>query len=54
MSRAKQIFSAGDTPGKGAYICKRCGKCVGIDDETVALPLCPQCQGTDFVKMHCT
>ncbi len=46
--------TAGESPGKGLYICKNCGQSVGIDNDRYPLPLCPKCQGSEYSKVSGT
>jgi DNA-directed RNA polymerase subunit RPC12/RpoP len=43
--------TTGEKPGKGTYKCVRCGQTVTLDDDTDTLPPCPNCDGTEFVKI---
>ncbi|WBL16858.1 zinc ribbon-containing protein [Sutcliffiella sp. NC1] len=38
----------GEKPGKGTYVCKKCGSSLYLDDHTDTLPPCPKCHNTDF------
>ena len=38
----------GEKPGKGVYICKKCGTKVNLDDQTDTLPPCPKCSHTEY------
>ena len=42
------MSTTGEKPGKGIYICKKCGQSVVLDDHTDSLPPCPRCSGTEF------
>jgi len=42
--------TTGEKPGKGVYICKKCGQKVVLDDSTDTLPPCPHCNHTEFKK----
>lgn len=43
-------YSTGEKPGKGTYICTKCGQRVVLDDNTDTLPPCPKCNGTEYTK----
>jgi ribosomal protein S27AE len=38
----------GETPEKGEYKCKNCGKQLTLDEEKDRLPPCPECHKTEF------
>lgn len=42
----------GEKPGKGTYMCKKCGTIVKLDDSTDRLPPCPKCNGTEFIRIR--
>jgi hypothetical protein len=42
------MYRCGEKPGKGTYICIKCGQRVTLDDDTDTLPPCPSCQGCDY------
>jgi DNA-directed RNA polymerase subunit RPC12/RpoP len=42
------MSTTGEKPGKGTYICIKCGQVVVLDDNTDTLPPCPKCSGTKF------
>lgn len=42
------MSTTGEKPGKGPYICKKCGQVVVLDDTSDTLPPCPKCSGTEF------
>lgn len=42
--------TTGEKPGKGTYVCKKCGEDVVLDDHTDTLPPCPTCQHTEYRK----
>lgn len=44
------MATTGEKPGKGTYICKKCGHHLVLDDATDTLPPCPWCSGTEFWK----
>ncbi|WP_435790919.1 zinc ribbon-containing protein [Clostridium sp.] len=44
------IYKTGEKPGKGTYICTKCGQKVVLYDTTDTLPPCPKCNGTEFRK----
>ncbi|KYM49768.1 rubredoxin-like protein [Fusobacterium necrophorum subsp. funduliforme] len=43
-------YTTGEKPGKGVYICKKCGQTVRLDDNTDTLPPCPKCNATTYTK----
>ena len=45
-----KMSSTGEKPGKGTYICKKCGTKVILDNDNDALPHCPKCNHTEFDK----
>ncbi|MEW6108816.1 MAG: hypothetical protein AB1632_06580 [Nitrospirota bacterium] len=47
----KKIVTAGEKPGKGLYICTKCGKSAGIDNDAHTLPPCPQCKGSEYAAV---
>jgi rubrerythrin len=42
------MFEAGETPGKGIYICMVCGERVELKSDDEKLPLCPQCKASMY------
>lgn len=42
--------TTGEKPGKGVYVCTRCGTIVTLDNDTDVLPPCPKCHNTEFKK----
>lgn len=40
----------GEEPGRGLYICTRCGQTVRLDDDGDRLPPCPDCAHTEYVR----
>jgi DNA-directed RNA polymerase subunit RPC12/RpoP len=42
------MSTTGEKPGKGIYVCVKCGQVVALDDNTDTLPPCPRCHGTEF------
>lgn len=42
--------TTGEKPGKGTYICTKCGQTVRLDDDSDTLPPCPKCEGTNYRK----
>lgn len=44
------MATTGEKPGRGTYVCMRCGQVVVLDDNTDVLPPCPRCNGTHFYK----
>lgn len=45
------MYSTGEKPGKGIYICIHCGQIVRLDDHTDTLPPCPKCEKTLYRKI---
>ena len=43
--------TTGEKPGKGTYVCKKCGQHVVLDDHSDTLPPCPKCSYTEFRKI---
>ena len=44
------MATTGEKPGKGTYVCKKCGVKVVLDDQTDTLPPCPKCAHTEYRK----
>ncbi|WP_309249087.1 zinc ribbon-containing protein [Clostridium estertheticum] len=44
------LYSTGEKPGNGKYVCKICGQKVILDDTTDTLPPCPKCKKTKYRK----
>jgi ribosomal protein S27AE len=42
------MSTTGEKPGKGTYICKKCGSAKVLNDATDTLPPCSKCNGTEF------
>ncbi|WP_427977008.1 zinc ribbon-containing protein, partial [Agarivorans sp.] len=42
------MSSTGEKPGKGVYVCTKCGQKVVLDDTSDTLPPCPRCQETEY------
>lgn len=42
------MSTTGEKPGKGSYICTKCGQRVYLDDATDTLPPCPSCNNTNY------
>lgn len=40
--------TTGEKPGKGTYVCTKCGQEVVLDDDIDTLPPCPKCNNTEF------
>lgn len=47
----KIMYTTGQKPGKGTYVCTKCGTIVVLDDDTDTLPPCPKCNNTTFRKL---
>lgn len=45
------MYKTGEIPGKGIYRCTKCGQLVVLDDHTDALPPCPRCNNTTYIKI---
>jgi len=45
------MATTGEKPGKGVYMCTKCGQLVRLDDATDTLPPCPTCDNTNFIKV---
>lgn len=45
------MYSTGEKPGKGIYMCTKCGQYVRLDDDTDTLPPCPKCENTTYYKV---
>jgi DNA-directed RNA polymerase subunit RPC12/RpoP len=41
----------GGKPGKGGYLCLKCGEATVLKNSKDTLPSCPKCNGTTFVKI---
>ncbi len=42
----------GEKPGKGTYMCTKCGQLVALDDHSDTLPPCPKCNATTYIKIR--
>ncbi len=45
------MYSTGEKPGEGTYVCVACGQTVVLDDNTDTLPPCPKCEATAYRKV---
>lgn len=45
------MYTTGEKPGTGTYICITCGQSVILDDNTDTLPPCPKCAETTYRKL---
>ncbi len=45
------VQSAGEKPGPGKYFCMKCREKIEITAEKQALPVCPRCGHTEYLKM---
>jgi len=45
------MYTTGQKPGKGTYICTTCGEIVTLDQDTDVLPPCPRCHMTTYTKL---
>lgn len=43
------MFSTGDKPGKGSYVCEKCRIAVVLDDDSKILPHCPCCEARQYL-----
>ena len=50
MVRQKMEYKCGEKPGKGRYVCTKCGEDLYLDDATDTLPPCAKCKGCVFKK----
>ena len=46
----KLTYNCGQKPGKGIYICNKCGEDLVLDDTTDTLPPCAKCNNCKFDK----
>lgn len=44
------MYKKGDAPGKGRYICLRCGQSVYLESDDEKLKACPRCSHKEFRK----
>lgn len=44
------IYNSGEKPGKGVYVCTKCGYKVDLKDSKGELPICPKCKATTYIK----
>lgn len=44
------MYKTGEKPGKGTYVCTKCGTIIVLDDATDTLPPCLKCDNTTFRK----
>ena len=44
------MYTCGEKPGIGTYICLSCGTRVVLNDSTDTLPPCPECKDCKFTK----
>lgn len=44
------MYTTGERPGAGTYICTECGRKIVLDDNTDTLPPCPYCNATTYDK----
>ena len=44
------MVTTGEKPGKGTYVCTKCGQTVVLDDHSDTMPPCPSCANTTFIK----
>lgn len=45
------MYKTGEKPGIGWYKCLSCGKTIKLDDNSDALPPCPKCHNTLWIKI---
>lgn len=46
------MFSTGDKPGKGSYVCEKCRIVVELVDDSEALPYCPCCESDKYMARN--
>ena len=44
------MYRIGDKPGKGIFLCSKCGKAIVIENPNQTLPFCTLCDGIEFYK----
>lgn len=44
------VYKADTKPGKGTYICIKCGYKITLASDDEILPICPACGSTDYRK----
>ncbi|MBD3372423.1 MAG: hypothetical protein GF403_06875 [Candidatus Coatesbacteria bacterium] len=44
------MYTCGEKPGRGTYVCNYCSTRVHLDDDTDALPPCPTCQKCSYTR----
>ncbi|MFH1327326.1 MAG: hypothetical protein ABIH76_00505 [Candidatus Bathyarchaeota archaeon] len=44
-------YASGEEPGKGTYICTKCGATVTLDQDIDKLPSCSSCGNTTFDRV---
>ena len=42
------MYKTGEKPGKGTYVCTKCGT---LDDTNDTLPPCPKCNNVTYCKI---
>ena len=46
------MFSTGDKPGKGSYVCEKCRIAVVLARDTEILPHCPCCEARKYMARN--
>ena len=46
------MYTTGEKPGKGTYVCLSCGTTVVLDNDSDTLPPCPKCHKTTYYKVR--
>lgn len=44
------MYTSGEYPGKGRYICTNCSRPLYLEDNLDELPLCPECNNHQYVS----
>ena len=45
------LYTTGEHPGFGKYICINCGKALYLDNHNDTLPPCPACHSTKYHRI---
>ncbi|WED27036.1 hypothetical protein L3V77_01935 [Vibrio sp. DW001] len=46
------MFSTGDKPGVGSYVCAKCKIAVVLGDDREILPYCPCCESNEYMARN--
>lgn len=46
------MFSTGDKPGKGSYVCEKCRIAVVLNSDQEILPYCPCCEARKYLAKN--